>query len=123
LVPLNLLVSDAKTRSCLCPITKFDVIVCLVAVQSILQPAVPLSAPLQTKDFDLIQAVVGSKTVIDLQITIDFFTDHRTPHLFLISVRPPWGCLNFFFTDHGTSCSGVARGGNDMEANLSCRWE
>jgi hypothetical protein len=41
-------------------------IVCLVAVQSILQPAVSLSTPLQTKDFDLIQAVGGSKTVIDL---------------------------------------------------------
>jgi hypothetical protein len=38
----------------------------IVAVQSILQPLVPLSATLQTKDFDLIQAVVGSKTVIDL---------------------------------------------------------
>jgi hypothetical protein len=57
---------DAKARSNLCPITKFDFIVCLVAVQSILQPLVPISAILQTKDFDLIQAVVGSKTVIDL---------------------------------------------------------
>ena len=57
---------DAKARSNLCPITKFDFIVCLVAVQSILQPLVPISAILQTKDFDLIQVVVGSKTVIDL---------------------------------------------------------
>ena len=57
---------DAKTRSNLCPITKFDFNVCLVAVQSIVQPLVPISAILQTKDFDLIQAVVGSKTVIDL---------------------------------------------------------
>jgi hypothetical protein len=39
---------------------------CLVAVQSILQALVPISAILQTKDFDLIQAVGGSKTVIDL---------------------------------------------------------
>jgi len=31
-------------------------------MQLILQPVVPLSATLQTKDFDLIQAVVGSKT-------------------------------------------------------------
>ena len=37
---------DAKTRSNLCPITKFDFIVCLVGVQSILQPLVPLSATL-----------------------------------------------------------------------------
>ena len=57
---------DAKARSNLCPITKFDFIVCLVAVQSIVQPLVPISAILQTKDFDLIQAFVGSKTVIDL---------------------------------------------------------
>ena len=57
---------DAKAKSNLCPITKFDFIVCLVAVQSILQPLVPISAILQTKDFDLIQAVVGNKTVIDL---------------------------------------------------------
>ena len=57
---------DAKARSNLCPITQFDFIVCLVAVQSIVQPLVPISAILQTKDFDLIQAFVGSKTVIDL---------------------------------------------------------
>jgi hypothetical protein len=35
---------DAKARSYLCPMTKFDFIVCLVAAQSILQPLVPLSA-------------------------------------------------------------------------------
>jgi hypothetical protein len=52
--------------SYLCPITKFDFIVCLVVVQSISQPRVPLHAALQTNDFDLIRAVVGSKTVIDL---------------------------------------------------------
>jgi hypothetical protein len=40
----------------------------LVAVQSILQPLVPLSATPQTKYFDLIQAVVESKTVIDLRL-------------------------------------------------------
>jgi hypothetical protein len=57
---------DAKAMSNLCTITKFDFIVCLVAEQSILQPLVPISAILQTKDFDLIQVVVGSKTVIDL---------------------------------------------------------
>jgi hypothetical protein len=55
----------ATAISYLCPITKFDFIVCLV-VQSILQPRVPLHATLQTNDFDLIRAVVGSKTVIDL---------------------------------------------------------
>ena len=37
---------DAKAMSYLCPITKFDFIVCLVGVQSILQPLVPLSATL-----------------------------------------------------------------------------
>ena len=57
---------DEQARSYVCPITKFDCIVCLVAVQSILQPLIPLSVAFQTKDFDLIQAVVGSKTVIDL---------------------------------------------------------
>jgi hypothetical protein len=51
---------DAKDRSYLCPITKCDFIVLLVAVQSTLQPLVPLSATPQTKDFDLIQAVVGT---------------------------------------------------------------
>ena len=48
------------------PYYKFDFIVCFVAVQSVLHPLVPLSATPQTKDFDLIQAVDGSKTVIDL---------------------------------------------------------
>jgi hypothetical protein len=57
---------DAKDRSYLCPITKFDFIVCFVAVESVLHPLVPLSATPQTNDFDLIQAVDGSKTVIDL---------------------------------------------------------
>jgi hypothetical protein len=56
----------AVIQSYLCPITRFDFIVCLVAVQSILQPLIPVSVTFQTKDFDLIQAVVGSKTVIDL---------------------------------------------------------
>lgn len=37
---------DAKARSYLCPITRFDFIVCLVAVQSILQLLVPLSLSL-----------------------------------------------------------------------------
>jgi hypothetical protein len=50
---------DAKTRSNLCPITKFDFNVCLVAVQSIVQPLVPISAILQTKDVDLISIPAG----------------------------------------------------------------
>jgi hypothetical protein len=33
---------DAKARSYLCPITKFDLIFCLLVVQSILQALVPL---------------------------------------------------------------------------------
>ena len=57
---------DVKTMRYLCPSTKVDFIVCLVAMQSILQLLVSLSAALQTKDFDLIQAVVGNTTVIDL---------------------------------------------------------
>ncbi|CAC5403884.1 unnamed protein product [Mytilus coruscus] len=48
---------DAKARSYRCSITKFDFIVGLVVAKAILQPSAPLSAILQTKDFDFIQAV------------------------------------------------------------------
>lgn len=49
--------NNAKARSYCCSITKFDFIVCLVALQNILLHLVRLSAILQTKDFDLIQVV------------------------------------------------------------------
>ncbi|VDI83267.1 Hypothetical predicted protein [Mytilus galloprovincialis] len=57
---------DAKARSYRCSITKFDFIVGLVVAQAILQPLAPLSAILQTKDFDLIQAVEESKVVVEM---------------------------------------------------------
>ena len=60
---------DAKTMSYLCHITKSDFIVCLVAVQSILQPVVSLSlsATLQTKRlWSNPSCRWENKTVIDL---------------------------------------------------------
>ncbi|XP_076076084.1 52 kDa repressor of the inhibitor of the protein kinase-like [Mytilus galloprovincialis] len=59
-------VGDAKARSYRCSITKFDFIVGFVVAQAILQPLAPLSAILQTKDFDLIQAVEESKVVVEM---------------------------------------------------------
>lgn len=57
---------DAKARSYHSSITKFDFIISLVAAQNVLQPLVRLSAILQTKDFDLIQAVTEAKVVVSV---------------------------------------------------------
>ena len=55
---------DAKARSYYSSITKFDFIIGLVVAQTVLQPLVRLSAVLQGKDFDLIQAVGEAKVVV-----------------------------------------------------------
>lgn len=46
-------------------ITTFDFFVTLVVVQVALHPLVPLSAMLQDKEIDLIEAVAESKVVIE----------------------------------------------------------
>lgn len=56
---------DAKARSYACSIKKFDFVVTLVVVQATLHPLVPLSAMLQDKEIDLIEAVAESKVVIE----------------------------------------------------------
>ncbi|XP_061173542.1 uncharacterized protein LOC133182709 [Saccostrea echinata] len=53
---------DSKARGYACSI---DFIVSLVVVQSTLQPLVPLSAMLQNKEIDLIEAVAENKVVIE----------------------------------------------------------
>ena len=56
---------DAKARSFVCSIKKFDFIITLVAVQSVLQPLVPLSDMLQQKGVDLIEAISESRIIIE----------------------------------------------------------
>lgn len=56
---------DAKARSFVCSIKKFDFIITLVAVQSVLQPLVPLSDMLQQKGVDLIEAFSESRIIIE----------------------------------------------------------
>lgn len=52
-------------RSYASSITTFDTFVTLVVVQVALHPLVPLSAMLQDKEIDLIEAVAESKVVIE----------------------------------------------------------
>ena len=57
---------DSKARSHVCSILQFDFIIALVTAEHVLAPTNPLSALLQAKDQDLLEAVKECRAVINI---------------------------------------------------------